>query len=1322
MARWRWRMKRGASLTSVRRVAVFLAMLVSCIAGVRAQQGSQGTINVTVVDPTGSVVPAAKLELRDLASNDVRNGVTQSGGTFSFVNLPIGTYRLAVSKPGFSVKVFDSVIVQAARVTDLNIQLQVGATTQTVEVSGGEVPIIETTSNMIGTTIDMKQIEDLPLQGRDLTQLSELTPGYTGTPGPGANGTWNGLPSIDQGNNIDGVIGSSTRMKFTGNAQPIVSPRLEDIAEMTVQTDQLDLNQGFGQATMQLNFVTRRGSNQFHGRAFEDFQNSALNANSWYNDAAGLPKPHLELNDFGGSLGGRIIPDKLFFFGSFSVSKQPGSINATNMALTPAAQAGNFTYTGSDGVVHTINVLHIASSSNPSLPGTVNPVIGSELQAINGSLQYAAITPSSDPNIVNMSWLQPSPTTYYYPTFRVDYNMSEKLRLNVAFNETKETQPAVSQSFLPGPSFSNQIAGNKTNNYTAALGLDWTISPTLINNFRGGFLYNASWYAYNAAPLYLNSVGAVSWNLPVPYPYGGNMSGQQFNLPITTYYPVYNFSDAMTWQHDKHTLMYGFSWYREQDHYWNAPSGFPNFTLGLVNGDPALAAFSNSGSNPTVPGATSAELSEAEQLYAVLTGRISGVTGQFPYSKTKKDYVHAIGEYSLDELQSAWGLFAQDSWRVKPGLTINYGLRWDFTGDNHDLTGAYHSALPASLWGPSGIGNSFSPGVLTGDMNPVLVARSHQYAAWNVAPQPAFGFAWSPQSNNGILGKLMGGGKTVIRGGYSLRRFTEPQQYFWNNATDYGAFYYQNFFLNANSSGTAGTFYPGTVSLGQSLPPYAFAPTSYLVSAPEADYTFLGTVGVNGLDPHIAQPYTQSWNFGIQHQFGTSRALEVRYNGSHTLHQWISPNINEVNIFENGFLNQFKAAQRNLSINQQHGISSFADNGYPGQQATPVFDAAFAGESAGGAGVPLVDYGSTTFINYLNTGQAGAFANTLSGIVGTVPYFCNLVGSSFTPCATNGGFTGPGAGYPINYFVANPYATGTATGPLGAANTVGYLEAVGYSNYNALQVDFRQRQWHGVQFDANYTWSHTLGTATPNSWTSSFPQYTLRDLRLSYGPTLFDIRHVVHFNTTVDLPFGKGREWMNRGGVLNAVFGGWTVGDILTFQTGAPWQTGGGGATFIQGGNFTVNDYGDSGVILNGVTRSQLQNAVGVYRVPGTTFVDLINPKYLVAAGGGGANLAYIAPNTVPGTFGTLLYLYGPHQTFNDVSLSKRFPITERVHFNLQGEFLNIFNHPVFGTNSGLNPAPASSPYAASVQAFGFGLGTVVNYARVIELRANIEF
>jgi hypothetical protein len=1270
-----------------------LALLLASVPHTWAQS-TQGSVSVTVTDPAGALIPAAKLELRDLGSNDLRTATTSESGTYRFVELNYGNYALTVSKEGFANEVVSPVLVQVARVTDVSVMLNIGATTVTVEVNGEGATVLESSSNMVGTTIDMKQIEDLPLGGRDLTQLSFQTPGY--------NGTWNGLPSIDQGNNIDGVIGSPSRMKFTGNAYPVVSARLEDIAEMTVQTDQLDLDQGFGQASMQINFVTRRGTNAYHGRVYEDFRNADLNANSWGNNGAGIPRPPLILNDFGGSVGGPIKKDKLFFFGSFSMSKQPGAFTATNMVLTPAAQTGLFTYTGTDGVARTVNVLNIANSFNSALPGAVNSVIASELSSINSSLSAGHLSGYPDPNFETLQWLQPSPTTFYYPTFRIDYNATDNLRLHVAFNETKEIQPAVAQAFFPGSSYSDQIAGTKSNAYTASFGADWTISPTLVNEFKGGFLYNATWYAYNAAPLYATSPGAISWNLPVPYPYGGNMSGQQFNLGINTYYPVFNASDSVTWQHDKHTLKFGFSWFREQDHYYNAPAGWPNFNLGLANGDPALAAFSNSGSSATLPAASSDQLGEAEQLYAVLTGRISGVNGQYGVDPATKDYIQKPGsQYNLDELIGAWGLFAQDSYRLRPNLTINYGLRWDFTGDNHDLTNEYSGATPSAIYGPTPVGDLFSPGALGGDANPLLVARGHQYNPWDISPQPSIGIAWSPGFKEGIAGKLAGGGKTVIRAGYSLRRFTEPQQYFWNQATNYGSFYYQNFNLFANNTGQTGTFAPGSLALGQGLPPYVYTPAAYASSSPESEFTFgcltyLCNV-VNGLNSNIKQPYTQSWNFGIQRELPGAGVLEIRYNGSHTIHQWLSVNTNEVNVFENGFLTQFKAAQQNLAINEQHNINSFADNGYAGQTQTPIFNAAFAGEGSAGTGVPLADYGNTTFINELNTGQVGALANTLAGSGYNPFYFCNLVGASFTPCATNAGFAGAGAGYPINFFQANPYSAG---------EPVYYMDSNGYSNYNALQVDYRQKAWHGVQFDANYTWSHTLGLATPNNWTSQSPQYTLRDLAQSYGPTLFDLRNVVHVNGTFDLPFGKGRQWLNRGGVANQILGGWTVGDIFTFQTGAPEQ--------IFGGNLTFNDYGDGGVILNGVTLSQLQSAVGVYHVGSANggYVDNINPNYLVSPTGGGANPTYLTPNTAAGTIGQVIYLYGPHQTYNDMSLSKQFPITERIRLLLQGEFLNAFNHPTFAWAGG----------AGSIQAFNFGTGYNNNGPRNIELRANIEF
>jgi len=1315
------------AMKSAARIAIALAAFVVIGApGVLAQHGSEGTVTVTVLDPSGSVVQGAQLELRDLSTNDLRKGETQDKGTHTFVNLSLGKYKLTVTKTGFQTQVFTDVIVQAAQTTDISAALKVGTTSETVEVRGGTAPLVETTTNAIGTTVDLKQIEDLPLQNRDLTQFSTLVPGY--------NGTWDGLPSIAQGNNIDGVISSPSRMKFVGNSQAIVSPRIEAIEEMTVQSEQLNLDQGFGQANMQLNFVTRRGSNAFHGRVYDDFQNSALNANSWQNDtstALGSPAPKnlLHRNDFGASVGGPILKDKLFFFGSYAELRIPGSYTTSNSIFTQAAQAGNFTYNN-----QTVNLFTLAQNYNTANPGANLPTAvldctgmsntapancpgGSAgvLTAANSSTSSGQLIPSGtgDPNLNQINWQVNNPQVSYFPAVRVDYNASEKMRLNLAWNMTKDNFPGANPPDFPGAAFAKTGAGNSDKNYTLGLGFTWTLSPTLVNDFRGGFLYNVSLGAYNAPPLSLANP-QLGWNYPsAPYPQGAQMSGTIFYSGINTEYPVFNASDTMTWQHAAHTLNFGVSWWREQNHYYNPEAGYPVVNFGLANGDPAQGAFTI-GPGGTLPGASPGQQAQAQQLYAILVGRIGGIQGGgggYPFVTSANNYVQKVGRYNLDELISGEGLFFQDSYRIRPNLTLNFGLRLDFTAADKDLSKLYHSASPAAIFGPSGVNNLFNPGALTSDpngLNPTLTQNPNPYNAWNGALQPAFGFAWSPRSR----------GNLVVRGGFSLRKFTEPQQYVWNQASDYGSFYYQSFFLNANTTGVPGTFTPGSLAISdfsptaaptQAFAPYVYglAPATFQSSEAASDFTFLGGPGLNGINPKIQQPYTESWNIGVQRQLGESRALEVRYVGSLSERQWLNINPNEINIFgttaqfPNNFLTQFKTAQANLAINQTNGITSFADNGYAGQAATPIFDAAFAGEGAGGPGIPLSDYGAGNFVSWLQTGQAGAMANTVAGVGGTVPYFCNLVGNAFLPCKNNvaaGSFNAAGAGYPINYFQANPYSQG-----IGSSYTV----AEGYSNYNALQLDFRQRAWHGLQFDANYTWSHTLGVATQNNWQGQGAVFSLRDMRLSYGPTLYDLRHVMHVSGTYDLPFGKGKQFANNSNVLDHVVGGWTVGTIFTFQTGAPF--------LVLGGTNTFNDYGDGGVTLSGVTTSQLQSSIGKYPLQGTSSVAFINPKYLPSSGGG-----YITANATPGSFGQRVWLHGPHNTYDDISVAKHFPITEKIHFTLQGEFLNAFNHPVFGaaaTNGGANYG-----YNA-LQNSGFGLsGNTLNGARVIELRANVEF
>jgi hypothetical protein len=362
----------------------------------------------------------------------------------------------------------------------------------------------------------------------------------------------------------------------------------------------------------------------------------------------------------------------------------------------------------------------------------------------------------------------------------------------------------------------------------------------------------------------------------------------------------------------------------------------------------------------------------------------------------------------------------------------------------------------------------------------------------------------------------------------------------------------------------------------------------------------------------------------------------------------------------------------------------------------PILTAAF-----GGAGAS--DFTNSQFIRYLQTGQAGALAGQMSSINGAGPYFCNLVGAGFAPCQNNAGYTGAGAGYPINFFQANPFAAG---------NSTGYMAAAGYSNYNGLQVDLRQGSWKGLQFDANYTWSHLLGIASPNDWTGAASIFTLRDPQKSYRPSLYDLTNVVHLSGTYDLPIGKNQAFLVDN-VVGKVLGGVTVRTIMTPQSGAPLK--------LDGGYHTFNDYGDGGVVLHGVTSSQLQHVIGVHCVVGQSYAQLIDPKYL-KPGGCGANPAYITPNTTPGTIGAIVYLHGPHAFYQDLSISKSIPIHDRFHFQLQGEFLNVWNHPVFGNTAG--------SFNSSIQSSGFGRGWVTNessgdgagFGRIIELRGNLAF
>src|SRR5258708_3153744 len=382
-----------------------------------AQTSDVGSVAVSVVDSTAATVPDAQLQLRNLETNDVRRATTQAAGNYTFPNLPFGMYELSVGKAGFDTQIFQNVQVQVSRITTINVSLKVGGTTQTVTVADIATPLVETDSSTLSDPIDTKQVVNLPVNGRNVMSLAFLVPGWASTGAVGSStGTWDNLPggavvSAD----FDGTPGISNRFRSGGfnYGTTAVQPRIEDVAEMTIQTAQVDLG-GIGTSAMRISIVTRRGTNAFHGRLYEDFRNHVLNANSWINNARNQPRNILKLNDFGASVGGPILKNKLFFFGTWAESIQPFSGNLNAVVLSPAAQQGLFSYKDASGALQTINLLQVAGAGG--LPSKVNANVGSSLQAIGGTYGMGSLIPTSDPNIYNLSFQYAHRATIYYPT------------------------------------------------------------------------------------------------------------------------------------------------------------------------------------------------------------------------------------------------------------------------------------------------------------------------------------------------------------------------------------------------------------------------------------------------------------------------------------------------------------------------------------------------------------------------------------------------------------------------------------------------------------------------------------------------------------------------------------------------------------------------------------------------------------------------------------------------------------------------------------------------------------------------------------------
>jgi Carboxypeptidase regulatory-like domain len=1266
-----------------------------------AQVTSTG-IHGIVRDPSGAVVPNASVRATDTGTGIEKTTTTAQDGGFVFPNLQAATYKITVSATGFETAVLDTVVVDTGRVTDVPVKLAVGAATQTVEVAAAAAQL-ETTSSEVGTTINNTSIQNLPYASRDVLMFSTLMAGNTSANDPtGRNSTFNGLPNGSLNISIDGMNNNSQRFKSGGTSMYAFAPeRIDAIEEVTVSTTGLSADSG-GQGAMNIRFTTKRGTDHYHFTVGEQFANEDLNANSFFANLRGQKIAKSRQNNPYGSIGGPLLPfipklrNKLFFFAYFEAQPQPTSTINSTTVLTTGAQAGNFTYVGTDGQTRTVNLLQAAGAQGYT--STIDPTIASILGQINSSQTKASnfLPVTAQPYFQTMFWNQPQSTLYLFPTARVDYQFTPKLAWSGTWNLRYENIGGGPN--YPGMSQYNYGGAYKITTYVATNQLTYTITPNIVNTANFGVQSNGEYFYQGSNPQQWSLYG----NRNIVFPSMTiNVSNQTVNnasatatalspvvdneLPFIRNNPVYQFRDDVNWVKGRHTFTFGgvalhTSFYETS--YGSA--GVPSYNLGVATADPVAAVLS--AALPAI-NTGNGDLTNAQALYSILTGRLTGISA----SVNVNENTHQFNEFAPITQRYAFttgSVYFQDSFRVTPSLTLNYGLRWELDGPIKNTNGIDAEPTGGSFFGPST--GLFQPGSLGGVQNPTLTAVGAPYnsSLHNLAPN--VGLAWNPRAAGGPLGKLLGDGKTVIRAGSSITYYNEGMNAISNVLSSNQG----NGQLQSATAGNPG-FPVGGVNLSSPVPPLTIAPAAFGYPIAQSNYVFTGGNSLYYVNPNLVTPYTTNWNLGIQREIPGHAVIEIRYLGNKSTHMWHYQNLNEANVFENGFLPQFVQAQNNLTINQANGKgSTFINNGLPGQAAIPIFDTAFGASGSQLALSSSSGYGSSTFITDLQQGLAGTLAGSLAS-TSSPTYYCRLVGAKFAPCAAQG-YTGA-TPYPINFFTPNPYATGLR-----------YQSDDGNVNYNSLQVEARKQTSHGLTVQANLVWSHSLGDLlNASDQTATYQWFTQRNARLSYGPTPFDRRVALNAWWTYELPVGKGRALNITNGLLDRVIGGWTVGGTEQIATGSP--------AILSSGRDTFNNLVQSGVVFgNGFTLSQLQS--DLTSIPNKNNVvsgNLVSNVASIVQSSGIANPSYFAPASTPGAFSALAYIRNPTSFVLNMSLNKEVRIREKLRVGFRMEALNFLNHPFFALGSTTLTSSSFGQVSSTQNA-----STSSSFNRVVLLRA----
>ena len=1256
----------------IRRSLIVICLIISTAVVVFSQSIPTGSLSGTVRDQSGAYVANASVVVKNIGTNAEFNAQTSDNGTFTIPSLTQGLYTVTVSATGFKTTIAQNVKIDVAKISNLEVALEVGQINESIVVASG-AEVLRTSETSVSSTITGRQIVELPFATRDALQLVLVQPGTQTATVPRAS-TINGLPKGSLNITLDGINVQDNLLKSSDGFFTSTQAKADAVDEMTVSSATPGAESSAGGAS-RISFVSKTGTNEFHGGGFWQHRNTALNANYYFNNIDGLARDRMLLNQFGGQLGGPIWKNHAFFFFNYEEFRLPQTYPAARTIVTDKARTGIFTYRDSTGVTRDINLLALAAARNPTLPGTVrpyattiDPIVGNLLGAFSagaadGGTLKSRVGTANDFNRLDLTFQAPGTNIRRFPTARFDWDVTKKHHFEFSYHYQQYfSDPDAVNGQLPVVPGSGIVLGAESNAtgsiirnaFTFAGALRSTLTNNIVNEVRYGIGNGGiSIFGSEATPgLFGNRRGYT-----LTFPFGSNpqtrSTQSRRHTPVTTLY------DNVTWIKGTHSYNFGAAFTHVKGYQQSAGTeSIPGATFGIAAGDPVNTGATALFTSANFPNSSSGQRTDAANLYALLTARVSSLTYRATLDDETKQFTFT--PFEEQNYQNELGFFIQDSWRVRPNLTLNYGVRWEIDFAPRNKNGVYTTAGHESVWGISGVGNLFKPNLIANSTLPqfrLVDEDTKPYKTRYNDFAPSFGFAWTPDfgSKGDLLKKVFGSaGQFVIRGGYSIAYVREGFDTFYSMwGLNPGPFLSLSVSPanNPNEFVSGGFSGPGSVLFRDATLPRRLPPSNAsfpITAGPGEDF--------NEWSPDLRMGYVQSWAFGLQRELSKNMALEIRYVGNHGTKLWRQYELNEVNIFENGFLDEFKIAQENLRLARL--INPASNNfglqaGVPGTRAIPIISTALATSN------------DEAFATTIRRGLAGSLA---SSIALNNTRMGRLITANLVP------FTTLSDGTKVsNFFVVNPLA----------ASAGSYLVTNdGHSTYNALQIELRRRLSNGLLIDGSYTFAKSLSNMFANSSSVFSQPTTLRDLDYDKGPSPFDLRQAFKINGIYELPIGPGRRWMNwQMPVVSKLLEGWQIGGVARIQSGTPLRITGGRTTF----NNNI-DGKDNGVVLHNLTTAQLQSMMQIRKDPsGVVYFlpqDLINNS-LAAFEVAGApafdpTKPYIGPPTTPGELGARIFLYGPWQKKIDFNILKKTRITERVNMEFRAQFLNAFNYQNF--------------------------------------------